>query len=107
VSWQQFKSTGQPIYEMNDVGPNFLLTRISRVIRHASSIELGTKRCVRFANRWQPLHEPEELRVRYPGPDGKPKPVLLNWEPFTKTSLRLPFIRRWDLPGNFYQVFGY
>ena len=107
MSWQQNRNPGSPIYRAYRWLDKIHLKVMYRVIHNATSLGIDTKRCVRYQNRWYPLHEPEELAPFYISEEGARIPVVIGDRLFSEADKKLPFVRTWECPGPYYQVFGY
>ena len=107
MSWQKFKSGGDPIYLMQKRGEDCELFRLNRVIHHSKQFGDSVKFSVRYNNRWQPLHSAEQLGPTFKDNKGKSRRVRLDGRFWKDTDQPRPFICDWEEAGHLYEVFGY
>jgi hypothetical protein len=108
VSWQQLRNPGKPIYEVDKEGTWLNVREVKRVLHHSiPAIKVDATRCVRFRNRWHPLHEPEEWIPFLKKCDNEGTEVFFRYPLARKDAVALPFVLSWEESGLFYEVFGY
>jgi hypothetical protein len=108
VKWQTHKDRGEYICLVEKKGIWLTANRIQRVVHHSTSeIRLRATRCVRYKNRWHPLHEASEWVDFLKSKKTEGVTIILSY-PITRSKKgALPFLLDWDEPGTHYEVFGY
>jgi hypothetical protein len=106
MTWQQFKSRGEPIYELRHGPLRIEMKKIRRVVLSSSTFQFGSGKSVRYNNRYYELHDQKDLKTKYRQHDGTFLDAFLDGRAFTRDEEQLPFIRLWDQPRGFYPTFG-
>ncbi len=102
MKWQSLKRKGDPIYVAKKAYGFVNLKSANRVVHTVGNVEVNidTRRCVRFDNRWHPLHEIDEADLLFELGE-----VRRNYSPVKREDLDRPFILTWEKPGKPYPVF--